>query len=146
MALFSLRNRTQFPIRCCKQIIPVNRISSALSTRTKRLYTSRVDEEAVPLAERLYCPQASCRQLIVRKYQKPGAKYQKCPRCRTLICSECRDLAHADRECVEDPGLAGVLEVARRNHWQRCFSCHAMVEKMEGCQHVKCLLCHTEFW
>lgn len=146
MALFSLRNRTPFPVRCCSQIIPVNLISSALSTRTKRLYTSRIDEEATPPAERLYCPHTSCRQWIRNQDLDPGAKYQKCPRCRTLICSICRDLAHADRECVEDPALADILVVARRNHWQRCCRCHAVVEKVGGCQHVHCLLCQADFW
>lgn len=145
MALFALRNRTRFPVRCCNEIIPLELITSALSTRTKRLYTSRIDEDAVPPTERLYCPHTSCRQWIHSKYLKPGDTYQRCPRCRTMICSRCRDLAHADRECAEDPGLADVLLVARRNHWQRCFSCHAMVEKVGGCQHIRCR-CGADFW
>ncbi|KAJ5580762.1 IBR domain protein [Penicillium hetheringtonii] len=100
-----------------------------MSARGKRLYASRADEEEVPPAERWYCPQANCRRWIHTKHLRPDLKYQTCPRCRTKICPQCRDIAHTTTGCTRDPGLPGILEMARRHHWQRCYECHAMVEK-----------------
>lgn len=145
MAVLALRKKIRFQIQCCDQIIPTKQVVATLSTRSKRLYSARVDEEAVPAAERWYCAQAGCRQWIPSKYLKPGSKSQRCPHCRTASCSQCRDLAHADHPCFEDPGLADVLEIARRRHWQRCPSCHAMVERTGGCPHMRCR-CGVDFW
>lgn len=145
MVLMALEMWQAFPVRCCGQNIPMNQVLPALNNREKCLYTSRVAEEAVPPAQRWYCPHTNCRRWIDTRQLKPGSKNQKCPCCRTLICSQCRDLAHENRECVEDPGLPELLEVARRHHWQRCYNCHAMVGKTDGCQHIKCL-CGADFW
>ena len=145
MALLSLQNKSLFPARCCGQAIPTQQVLSTMSARGKRLYASRADEEEVPPAERWYCPQANCRRWIHTKHLRPDLKYQTCPRCRTKICPQCRDIAHTTTGCTRDPGLPGILEMARRHHWQRCYECHAMVEKNGGCHHVRCI-CGADFW
>lgn len=61
------------------------------------------------------------------------------------MCLDCRDIAHDSRVCAYDPSLNEVLLVAQQKHWQRCFSCHTLVEKIEGCRHMKCV-CKAEFW
>jgi hypothetical protein len=144
MASLAMRTKTLFPVRCCGQEIPAKPVASTMSVRERKLYISRVDEHAVPAAERWYCPQTYCRRWIHPRNFAPS-KPLKCPYCRALICLDCRDLAHNSRACVVDSSLDEVLRMARQKYWQRCFNCHTLVEKIEGCRHMKCV-CRAEFW
>lgn len=145
MGEIALENKELFPVRCCNQEVPVKRVAMTMNVDKKKLYISRSDEDAVPPAERWYCPHTSCGKWIPPRHLKPGAKTQKCCHCRVTICSQCSDLAHEYGECSKDPGLEAILEVARHHHWQRCPNCHAIVSKKTGCNHMKCI-CGTDFW
>lgn len=145
MAVLALQNQTQFPVRCCSREIPAVRVACVMNARGRRLYISRADENAVPPADRWYCPRTTCGQWISPRHIKKSSKTQKCPHCRAVICTSCHDLAHENRECTEDPGLGQLLEIARRQHWQRCYNCHALVWKIEGCNHMRCR-CGAQFW
>ena len=145
MGYIALQNTDQFPVRCCSQQIPARRVRSTLDSKGRETYKSRLEEYMVPPGERWYCPQTKCGRWIRPRYLKPGSRHHKCPYCRTPICPTCRDIAHESRGCTSDPGLAEVLQVARHHRWQRCFNCHAMIEKTTGCNHVQCT-CSAEFW
>ena len=144
MASIAMKTKTLFPVRCCGQEIPAKPVGSTMSIRERKLYISRIDEHAVPAADRWYCPQTYCHRWIHPRNLVP-LKPLKCPHCRALICLNCRDLAHNSRACVVDSSLDEVLLIARQKHWQRCFSCHTLVEKIEGCRHMQCV-CKAEFW
>lgn len=145
MGVVALQNKQQFPVRCCFQAIPAERVVSVMNSQKGQLYISRAEENAIPPAKRWYCPHTACGQLIPLGHIKTDSKFQDCPHCRALICSSCRELAHGDRECAEDPDLKQTLEFARREHWQRCYGCRAVVDKTDGCNHMICL-CGTQFW
>lgn len=145
MAKIALQNPEMFPLRCCSQEVPPYQVASRMNAQLGRIYISRVAEHALPPAERWYCPNTTCGRWIAPKHIKEGSKLQKCPCCRTRICSSCQDLAHGNRDCANDPDLAQVLEVARRHRWQRCYNCRILVMKKEGCNHIICR-CGAEFW
>lgn len=145
MGMTALQDNERFPVLCCSQEIPARRVASTMHTASKRLYITRTDEHAVPPAERWYCPHTNCGRWIPPRYLKPESKAYKCPHCRQMICPRCRDMTHEERDCSEDPSLGQILEMARRHHWQRCYRCHAMVLKTEGCNHISCL-CGAQFW
>lgn len=145
MGAIALQNKTWFPVQCCRQAIPAEQVASVMNSQKAKLYISRVKESAIPPAKRWYCPRTACGQLIPPGHIKTDSKFQACPHCRALICSSCRDLAHEDRECTEDPDLIQTLALAGREHWQRCYGCRTLVGKAEGCNHMICL-CGTSFW
>lgn len=145
MGVLALQNMEQFPVRCCSQDIPAERVASVMNARRGSLYISRVEEHAVPPTERWYCPHTTCGRWIAPRYIMTDSKTQNCPHCRAIICTSCHDLAHKNRECAEDPALGQLLEMARRNHWQRCYNCHALVWKVDGCNHMTCP-CGAQFW
>lgn len=145
MGVIALQNIERFPVRCCSQEIPVEKVASAMDARGGQLYTSRAEEHAVPPAERWYCPHTTCGRFIAPRYIKTNSKTQTCPHCRATICTSCHDLAHIDGGCATDPALRPLLEMARRNHWQRCYNCHALVWKIDGCNHMRCR-CGAHFW
>ena len=144
MGRVALKEIARFPVRCCSQEIPAYKVASAMSSRARKIYIMRKDEHAVLPEERLYCPQPNCRRWISTRGLTTKSKV-RCPHCRTPVCSNCRDIAHGDRECARDPALEEVLGVARRYRWQRCYNCHVIVEKMTGCLHMTCH-CSAEFW
>ncbi|KAK3715867.1 hypothetical protein LTR37_006850 [Vermiconidia calcicola] len=45
---------------------------------------------------------------------------------------------HKSSDCPQDPEIAKLIEQAKDEGWQRCYSCNAMVEKKEGCNHMTC--------
>ncbi|KAJ6015705.1 hypothetical protein N7540_010296 [Penicillium herquei] len=54
-------------------------------------------------------------------------------------------MAHEVRPCTVDNDLNDVLLFAWRKHWQRCFSCHALVEKVGGCTHMSIQLLNDAY-
>ena len=145
MASLAMEDKSRFPIKCCSEEIPAKRIASALNSRNRKIYLAQRAEYEFPPSERWYCPHPNCCRWIHPRDLISRSKPLKCPHCRATICIKCRDLAHGERECVIDDTLPNILAVARRNHWQRCFRCHALVEKTGGCIHMKCI-CKAEFW
>jgi hypothetical protein len=146
MALTALENIDLFPVKCCRMEIPPKAVVTSLGSRNRKRYTSQLDEYAIPPSERLYCPRAPCARWINPKYQINRLKHQVCPFCRAKICPECRDLAHPPRNCSYDPELQSMLVLVKSENWQRCYGCHAVVEKIEhGCAHIVCR-CRSEFW
>jgi hypothetical protein len=145
MVKVAFLDRSMFPVRCCGQEIPAKQLVPALHLRVRKVYMALASERITPPAERWYCPAANCRTWISPRFLHPGSKTQKCPYCRAVICSTCRDLAHGRQQCTEDPGLGEILDVARTQQWQRCYRCHSLVERRGGCPHIRCN-CGAEFW
>ena len=101
---------------------------------------------------RIYCPSKGCGEWI-----KPaniyidtsggangGRKFGKCSRCRMKVCVTCNGKWHTSRECPKDEATSRFAEIAKKEGWQRCFNCSAMVELREGCNHMTCR-CRAEF-
>lgn len=146
IARLSFKDRALFPLRCCGQAFPIQNVVPVLDPTDRRFYFYRASEHATPVTKRWYCPSVKCGKFIAPRYIKAEEKVQKCPHCRTRICSVCRDLHHRGQECTPDSALREVLDLARRRHWQRCYNCHAMVELNVGCNHMTCVVCKAEFW
>lgn len=141
----ALEQEEYFPVRCCSQKIPTKKIMSIMTRDGRRLYKSRACEYSISPAERWYCPRNTCGRWIPPKHIDAQASSQRCRSCQAKICSNCKGLAHESWNCAQDPELKEILKVAQENHWQRCYQCHAIVEKTDGCAHITCR-CQAEFW
>ncbi|RJE27401.1 IBR domain-containing protein [Aspergillus sclerotialis] len=133
-----------FPPRCCSREIPSEIIFAALTSKEKKQYISKSKEYTTLPAERWYCPKANCARWIHPKYIISKNASQKCPYCKTQICSTCRRFAHNYSGCGYNAELAPLLKQARRSRWQRCYHCGEMVESLGGCQHIHCR-CGADF-
>lgn len=93
--------------------------------------------------ERLYC--ASSRCLAFMGAIEHDQLTSICTRCSTEVCTRCRREAHTSLiACRPSQDDAEIISVGQREGWQRCYSCRAMVELTEGCNHMKCR-CSAEF-
>lgn len=145
MATIVLDNPEMFPAKCCSKEIPPKAIVSAINSRNKKRYIVLWEEQKLTPLERLYCPQAACRRWIPPR--SPGSRlgYVVCPHCRTKVCPSCREFFHIGWSCSHDHEMKRVLQMAKDNNWQRCPHCLHLVEKVDGCNHMRCR-CGRQFW
>nr|CAX73081.1 ariadne 2 [Schistosoma japonicum] len=97
-----------------------------------------------------FCIGLGCPVLICA-LEEPKARRVQCERCHAEFCFMCSEAYHAPTSCAtlkqwlvkcrDDSGTANYMTA----HTKDCPSCHVCIEKNEGCNHMKCSLCHYEF-
>lgn len=129
-----LQDESLFPVRCCRQDIPLSLVHHYLGSDLAR----RVEKKAIEYGStnRTYCHVASCATFI-----DPGHIHQStgtCPReqCRSQTCVLCKTAAHDGNCPPRDDGLEQALQLAQANGWQQCERCQNVVELGYGCNHM----------
>lgn len=141
----SVQDPAHMPPRCCTdQHIPLQHVESLFDVRFKVLFNKKFDEYNTK--NRIYCPNSKCGAWIRPSHfhTTNGRKYASCPKCSTRACVLCGMKLHRSRDCPRDPEIARLVEQAEKEGWKRCYSCNAMVELKEGCNHMTCR-CLAEF-
>lgn len=123
---------TLFPPRCCRQpIVPNSNVRVYLSAEIVHQYEAKKVEFDTP--NRTYCSSPACSAFIRAEFIV--ADRATCQSCGMVTCSICK-LADHGGDCPEDEALRSVLQVAKDNHWQRCYGCYRLVELATGCYHM----------
>ncbi|KAF7941769.1 uncharacterized protein EAE97_006606 [Botrytis byssoidea] len=135
----SMRDESFFPPRCCNERITVVSVHSFLKTDTISAFAKKELEFETP--NRIYCSFTPCSAFIDPTSIRNEVAF--CDECGTQTHTVCKLEAHTG-DCSEDTVLKEVLELARNEGWQRCYSCWSIVELERGCNHVKCR-CGAEF-
>lgn len=143
----SVKDPAHMPPKCCNDDhIPLKHVDKLFDLKFKILWNRKYQEYHTK--NRIYCPTAKCGEWIkpkhIHKSSLDGRKYALCPRCKIKVCTLCNNKQHKSSECPKDPEIAKLVEQAKEQGWQRCFSCHAMVELQSGCNHMTCR-CTAEF-
>ena len=141
----SLKDPACMPPKCCTDDhIPLSHVDKLFDIPFKIRWNRRYEEWHT--ANRLYCPTAKCGEWIkpTRIVSEKGRKFARCPRCKTKVCPTCSSKSHKSTECPKDPEILKLIEQAKEKGWQRCYSCSALVELREGCNHMTCR-CLAEF-
>lgn len=141
----SVKDPAHMPPRCCTdQHIDLKHVDKLFDDKFKVLWNRKFDEYHTK--NRIYCPTRKCGAWIKPKYitMEKGRKVGRCKHCKTVVCAICSQKMHTTRECPKDPETKAFVEVAKEAGWQRCYSCSAMVELKEGCNHMTCR-CTAEF-
>lgn len=127
----SLTDESLFPPRCCNQPIPAETNRIFLSSKLVGEYQAKKLELDTP--NRTYCHQPSCSTFIPPPFIHNDVG--NCVRCNEKTCIICKSASH-EGDCPEDPAVQELLQVATENGWQRCYSCHRLVELRHGCHHI----------
>jgi hypothetical protein len=141
----SVKDPAHMPPRCCtEQHIDLKHVDKLFDDKFKVLWNRKFDEYHTK--NRIYCPARKCGAWIKPKYitMEKGRKVGRCKHCKTVVCAICSQKMHTTRDCPKDPETKAFVEVAKEAGWQRCYSCSAMVELKEGCNHMTCR-CTAEF-
>ncbi|KAF7504037.1 hypothetical protein GJ744_002866 [Endocarpon pusillum] len=141
----SVGDPAHMPPKCCtSEHIPLKYVDKLFDQKFKKTWNRKFHEYST--RDRIYCPSRQCGEWIKPNHinVENGRKVGKCKRCGTRVCCVCNNKMHTSRECPKDPEANAFAEVAKKEGWQRCFNCSAMVELKEGCNHMTCR-CTAEF-
>ncbi|XP_061100009.1 probable E3 ubiquitin-protein ligase RNF217 [Conger conger] len=143
------------PITECSGHLEENIIVSHLASEEVAKYRyflelGRIDSSTKP------CPQCSLfTSLKTRNLQTPSKAEQKykvqCTKCQFVWCFKCHAPWHEGLKCRDyrrgDKLLrhwASVIEHGQRNA-QKCPRCKIHIQRTEGCDHMTCTQCNTNF-
>ncbi|KAH3961873.1 hypothetical protein HBH70_065470 [Parastagonospora nodorum] len=143
----SVQDPAHMPPRCCTtEHIPLKYADRLFDDKFKILWNKKYQEYTT--ANRLYCPTKGCGQWIkpsrIRMDRTYGRRYARCGSCSTKVCVLCNEKFHSKRECPKDDETNRLVQMAKEQGWQRCYSCKAVVELKEGCNHMTCR-CTAQF-
>ena len=141
----SVTDPAHMPPRCCtSEHIPLKHVDKLFDQNFKKTWNRKFQEYTT--RNKIYCPARGCGDWIKPNHitVEHGRKVGKCKRCHTRVCCMCNNRMHTSRECPKDPATREFVEIAKQKGWQRCYSCSAMVELKEGCNHMTCR-CTAEF-
>jgi IBR domain, a half RING-finger domain len=141
----SVSDPAHMPPKCCtSEHIPLKHVDKLFDQKFKKTWNRKFQEYTT--RNRFYCPTRHCGEWIKPNHitLENGRKVGKCKRCGTRVCCICNNKMHTSRDCPKDPATKVFVEVAKKEGWQRCFNCSAMVELKEGCNHMTCR-CTAEF-
>jgi hypothetical protein len=143
----SVKDPAHMPPRCCtSEHIPLKYADRLFDDKFKVQWNKKFQEYTT--ANRLYCPTKGCGQWIkpskIKMDPTYGRKYARCSTCNTKVCVLCNSKFHTKRECPKDEETNRLVEMAKEKGWQRCYSCKAVVELKEGCNHMTCR-CTAQF-
>ena len=133
------------PPRCCQEEhVDLKHVDKLFDQSFKKTWNRRFLEYKTK--NRVYCIGKNCGEWIKPNHitTEHGRKIAKCKHCGTKVCPTCNNKAHTSRDCPKDPATKQFIETAKLKGWQRCYSCSAMVELKEGCNHMTCR-CTAEF-
>ena len=130
-----------FPPKCCQLEIPPTDVRERLDFELMLLFDRKAAEFST--ANKLYCSQPRCSAFIGPATSE--ATWMECPECSSMTCGFCKSDAHPGTACSDTDDLNRTAKDMREKQgWQRCFSCHHMVELSVGCYHIICA-CGAQF-
>lgn len=120
-----------FPVRCCRQLIPISRARHFLPVNLIQLFQRKAIEFST--SNRTYCAEPTCSAFVVPDSIKGDIAV--CTVCRRRTCTICKGEAH-EGDCPADSNLQLLLKKAEDVGWQRCYQCRSVVELYIGCNHI----------
>jgi hypothetical protein len=135
----SLTDPQHMPPKCCNaDHIPLRHVTRLFNDSFKKSWNKKYAEFST--RNRVYCPAEGCGEWIkpenIHKDSATGRKYGKCGQCKTKVCVACNGKWHSSGHCPKDEDTKKLLEQAKKEGWQRCHKCKAIVELKEGCNHM----------
>lgn len=128
----AITDESFFPPRCCHQPIPFEAIHKLLTFELAQAFINKKAE--FDTQNRTYCSVQTCSAFIGSG--NIADNVGTCQECNSTTCILCKAAAHDRGECPNDPTLQQVLDMVKKNGWQRCNSCSSVVELHYGCNHI----------
>jgi hypothetical protein len=145
LARTCLRDESLFPLKCCKQPLPMDGeygVLARLELRLRQSFQAKATEFSTLSKNRVYCPRETCSAFLGSSAQLPARV--ACRHCPTVVCVACKQIDHGAVPCEENTALEQVKSLAREQSWQTCPGCAQIIELHQGCYHMTCR-CGTQF-
>lgn len=118
------------------------------------LMIQRKKEKAIPVKDRVYCPNPCCSFLMsdldlirhIRNNNPRQSEARKCMECGLSFCKKCHVPWHYKKTCDEFKksesylkSEAALLEsFVKTQGWKKCSQCQSIVEHGGGCKQMTC--------
>ncbi|XP_010483761.1 PREDICTED: ATP-dependent RNA helicase DEAH11, chloroplastic-like [Camelina sativa] len=121
------------------------------------LMIQRKKEKAIPVKDRVYCPNPSCSFLMsdldLVRNNPQQTEARKCMECGLSFCKKCHVPWHYKKTCDEFKKSesylksdAALLEsFVKTQGWKKCSQCQSIVQHGGGCKQIPCRNCKHEF-
>ncbi|KAJ4872138.1 zinc finger (C3HC4-type RING finger) family protein [Raphanus sativus] len=146
----------------CKSEMVMDACRRLLTPKLSEMWKQRIKDNAIPVAERVYCPYPRCSALMSKTKITESAKsllsvypesgVRRCVECRGLFCVDCKVQWHGKVSCTEYKKLhpnppaddVKLNSLANNKTWCQCDKCQHVIELTQGCNHITCR-CGFEF-
>ncbi len=128
----ALKDETLFPPRCCGVRVTVKTVRAHLPRSIVKQY--RAMKLELSTRDRTYCWRPTCSTFIA-----PHSVHNDqaiCQRCRSRTCIRCKNSWHYG-PCAVLEEDAAFFEMMREEEWQKCPGCRRIVERDDGCDHMR---------
>jgi hypothetical protein len=134
----ALESRASFPPKCCGKVLGVHQHIRYLPPTTIDRYIAVADE--YKMSDLFYCANKACSAFIRSTFVEDITAM--CPKCLEQTCVKCRKLEKEHwkkilRECPVEQEEMIFKALADDENWKSCPRCLAVVERIDGCNHVK---------
>ncbi|KAI4723677.1 hypothetical protein E4T48_00071 [Aureobasidium sp. EXF-10727] len=131
----AVSDESLYPPSCCANApIPFQHAKRFLEPELETTFEEKGVEFAT--VDRTYCSDPACSTFIPPTEIVKSVAY--CWHCDKLTCVVCKAPAH-EGDCPADLELAALLKYAEEMHWQRCYQCLSIVQRIDGCNFMECL-------
>jgi hypothetical protein len=124
----------------CEQIVELTQRRYTLSNDLFRLRNGLDREDRTQQAREFVraCPDGNCKGFLSTQW--------KCGVCEKWTCNQCHEIKGLDRDAEHtcDPNNVSTAALLAQDT-RPCPSCHTPIHKIDGCDQMWCVMCHTGF-
>jgi hypothetical protein len=126
----SVHREATFPVACCDgEYADIKRY---LAPHSQLQYTAAAVQYSVASHKRVFCA-SGCGTFLG---SSDSAETLMCSKCKLATCKDCKEAQHTG-QCIHSE--SALKDLARKEGWQTCTGCEAVIERNEGCNHISCV-------
>lgn len=138
-------------IRClhssCASKLTYGSCVNILTPKLKEIWEQRIKEDAIPITNRVYCPNPTCLAFMSEAELSISTRFRRlCVKCGEPFCINCKVPWHNNMSCDHYKTLHQnftkndimLINSANQNMWHQCRKCQHMIERSDGCDSVRC--------
>ncbi|KAG2309858.1 hypothetical protein Bca52824_029606 [Brassica carinata] len=132
----------------CKSKLTLISCSNLLTPKLSDMWQQRINEEAIPVVDRVYCPNPRCSALMseTELSKSSDGSMKSCIKCDQPFCINCKVAWHSNLSCEDykrlgpDPTENDIKlkALANQEMWRQCGKCQHMIQRSYGCNNVVC--------
>ncbi|AEE78046.1 putative protein [Arabidopsis thaliana] len=138
----------------CESKLTLANCANLLTSKLKAMWELRIEEESIPVEERVYCPNPRCSSLMsvtkLSNSTREDVTMRSCVKCGEPFCINCKLPWHSNLSCNDYKSLGPnptaddikLKALANQKMWRQCENCKNVIELSEGCMHITCRCGH----
>ncbi|CDW78103.1 ibr domain containing protein [Stylonychia lemnae] len=137
-------NKLKCPDSKCTAVLSRNVIQNLTNSEKFQKYLGfMLNYELILDKNKKFCPSPDCHNILERKGLGFSSKI-KCEKCNNEICFDCQAVWHQGQSCRQFQNNTTVGWILKKDA-QKCPKCKVLIEKNDGCIHMKCYKCQHYF-